>query len=356
MLPSIYKVVATATAAGVLLTSAAAAPIFAETASTAPDAQVALASEWKLLEPGASHTIQIHYDAHQKNGRIVSETVAQLEMSSAGSVAFDVYTAAQYKEFVAGEDVTPIGRGSRKSIETGNEYHNTKLLWANRTSASETFYIRVKNRNATTSSYQLNIWGKGTSFKGETASTAVESATMESAAMESAAVESANEVVDSAPARSVARSAIAKAGVPDSGVSTAGVSTAVRGVADGPDNALSVGSDAGTLAAGETRWYTFKYDYDHSSVKPPKQSTVQVKMNNKNSVAFEVWTPMQVRDWINGETVTAIGAGSVAEDVDTNLIWVGSASATDRYYVLVENLTDSPVGYSINIGGSTVSY
>jgi len=58
----------------------------------------------------------------------------------------------------------------------------------------------------------------------------------------------------------------------------------------------------------------------------------------------------------NGETVTAVGVGSVFEDVDTTLIWVGSASATDRYYVLVENLTDSPAGYSIQIDGSTVSY
>jgi len=57
MLPSIYKVVATTTAAGIVLASAAAAPIFAETATMAPNAQVVLASEWKVLKPGASRPV-----------------------------------------------------------------------------------------------------------------------------------------------------------------------------------------------------------------------------------------------------------------------------------------------------------
>lgn len=329
MLNSIYKAVGTTTIAGILLASAAAPPLYAQATTITPGTQTQVADEWKQLEPGASYTIEIHYDAHEKNGQIVSETLVELEMGKQNSVAFDVYTAAQYEKFVAGDDVTPVGRGNLKSAQTGNSYHDTKLLWANRTSVSETFHIRVKNRSAGTSSFHLDVSGKGTTIQNAPALALASAVTAEPVATQS-----------------VARSAVAstKAVLADSVV------------ADGPGSAIAAGSNAGTLAAGETRWYTFKYDYDHSSDAAPKQATVQVKMNDKDSVAFEVWTPKQVREWTRGDKVNQLGAGSVFEDVDTTLIWVGSAKATDRYYVLVENLTDAPADYSIEISGSTVSF
>lgn len=314
------KAVGTGAVASVLLASVAGSPLLAS------DGQAAAIDEWTQLGAGASHTIEVHYDAIEENGDIVSETVVELEMGSTNSVAFDVYTADQYVEFVAGEDVKPIGRGNLKSDQTGNSFHNTKLLWANRTVSSETFHIRIKNRGAGSSSYRIHINGKGTSVKG-----------MDAVAAAAPAAESA----------SVARSAVA---------ADVKAAPAEALIADGPDTAIGAAMNAGTLAAGETRWYTFKYDYDHSSDKPAKDATVAVKMNEKDSVSFEVWTSEQVRQWALGEDISAVGAGSVFKDVDTTLIWVGSAAASDRYYVLVENETDSPAGFNIEISGSTVSY
>lgn len=312
------KAVGTGAVASVLLASVAGSPLLAS------DGQGAAIDEWTQLDAGASHTIEIHYDAIAENGNVVSEAVVELEMGSTNSVAFDVYTANQYAKYAAGDDVTPIGRGNLKSEQTGNSFHNTKLLWANRTNSSETFHIRIKNRDAGSSSYRIHIGGNGTTVKGM------------DAAMVAPSVDN-----------SVARSAVA-ADV------KAAPSEAM--IADGPDTAIGAAMNAGTLAAGETRWYTFKYDYDHSSNKPAKDATVEVKMNEKDSVSFEVMTSEQVRQWALGEDISAVGAGSVFEDVDTTLIWVGSAPASDRYYVLVENETDSPAGFNIEISGPTVSY
>lgn len=324
-------------AAGVLLTPGlVAAPIFAAPemapATQSASTQSISNDEWQQLESGGSHIVKIKYDAFEKDGRLASETLIELEMGSRGSVAFDVYTADQYAAFEAGKDVDPVGRGNSKSDQTGNSLHDTKLIWANRTDISETFFIRVVNKSAGVSSFHLSVWGNGTTIQNG----------MVHSEMSRSEIASAQAVVHS--------SVVEVKAMPNN----AETSNASAGY--GPELAIATGSTSGTLAAGETRWHTFKYDYDQSSDKPAKQATVQLKMDKKDSVTFEVWTPAQVKSWVQGDEVKPVGAGSVFNDVSTTLIWVGSAKATDRYYVLVENQTDRPAGYNIEISGLTVSY
>lgn len=324
-------------AAGVLLTPGmAAAPLFAAS-EMAPAAQATATNDWQELEPGASHVVKVKYDAFEKDGRLASEAIVELEMGRRGSVAFDVYTATQYADFEAGKDVTPIGRGNLKSDQTGNPFHDTKLIWANRTDMSETFFIRVENKSTGVSSFHLSVSGNGTTIQNEMADNEM--------------VDNEMAPADVQPAQSVARSSVA-----ETKAELAESSASASDAGYGPESAISAASTTGTLAAGETRWHTFKYDYDHSSNKPAKQATVQVKMDEKESVSFEIWTPAQVKSWAQGDKVYELGAGSVFNDVDTTLIWVGSAKASDRYYVLVENQTDSPANYSLEISGTTVSY
>jgi hypothetical protein len=120
------------------------------------------------------------------------------------------------------------------------------------------------------------------------------------------------------------------------------------------------------LAPREQRWYTFEYTFEEAtdSGRAPSNAIVELRMAQPGSLSFEVWTQDNVRQWQNGEDFTPTGAGTpafaVGEDAtadnrDLSLLrWVGSSEASVRYYVIVQNNTDTPVAYRLTISGPTV--
>lgn len=334
------KVIATALGIGLLTSSVVAAPMLALPASAAeephgdPVAVSALSNDWMALPAGEARWYRVDYDAFEENGTLSSETIVELEMGTKNSIGFEVYTAQQAQEWANGKDVEPVGVGAQKSDFTGNDDHDTKLLWANRTAASETFYIAVQNETSAESYYKLDISGKGTSYPINTP----------------------------AVSQSIARSAIAATTLPQPTAQEIAPTLSVAAASNsgfGPDTAMAPNNVTVTLAAGETMWYTFDYDYDGDGT--PEDATATLRMNKADSISFEVWTPDTVRSWANNDDFDPVGRGSVFSEGNSNedlsqLVWVGSTPASGKYYVLVENTTNAPATYTLTVTGSTVSF
>jgi hypothetical protein len=146
------------------------------------------------------------------------------------------------------------------------------------------------------------------------------------------------------------------------------------GTAAGPLNgSVSIGPKT-------SQWYKFKYSFDENADTEATNAIVQLKMENPG-LSFEVWTlgrlnaplPDADDDDDNSHlTRTPVGAGTpvtkfVDDDDDTNnnptqvqdatrLSWVGSAEATETYFIVVKNKKDTANTYTLSISGPDVSY
>ena len=148
----------------------------------------------------------------------------------------------------------------------------------------------------------------------------------------------------------------------DMSAGTAMTDTGMMG-GTGPDDALSPTGEETTLGAGETRWYTFKYDWDGES--DPSEAIAELRMNTPGAIDFEVWSQDDLNAWRNGEDFTPMGAGTPAfatgDDSNNNrdrslLRWVGSSAATVTYHLIVSNNSDSEVSFTLMVMGDTVSF
>lgn len=307
------------------------------TAGFGPDTALAATGDWEGLAPGESRWYVFHYDYDNSNdSNTPSQAVVELEMGNEDSVSFEVWTQGQLRLWADEVDFDAIGVGSKKSNFTRNDDHDTKLLWAVQERASETFYVIVENERDIPSYYALDISGRDVSFP--TAGMNI---------VESTAPTTSDEIMTETMALTVE-------------------DTPAPELADGysADNAIAAPSDTVTLQPGQQIWYTFEYDYDNSDEdNVPSQALVEVAMDVQDSISFEVWTPDQVRLWVQNEEFDATGEGTNFRDGtgdnDPNrnlLVWSGSAPASNTYYVIVENETDAPAIFSISISGEDVSF
>ena len=132
----------------------------------------------------------------------------------------------------------------------------------------------------------------------------------------------------------------------------------------GPESAVTPNNGWNSLAPGESRWYTFHYDYDQIADEAT-ETIVELKSQYEDSVGFEVWTPRTVQHWINGDdtdTWNPVGGGSkVSEQTgedsdDTTLLWVSNGSVSETYYVIVTNARDTESTYDLSISGVDISF
>jgi hypothetical protein len=132
----------------------------------------------------------------------------------------------------------------------------------------------------------------------------------------------------------------------------------------GPESAVTPNNAWSSLAPGESRWYTFHYDYDQIADEAT-ETIVELKSQYEDAVGFEVWTPRTVQHWANGDdtdTWNPVGAGSKLseqtgeESDDATLLWVSNGSVSETYYVIVTNARDSESAYNLSISGVDVSF
>jgi hypothetical protein len=98
-----------------------------------------------------------------------------------------------------------------------------------------------------------------------------------------------------------------------------------------------------------------------------------VKGTMEDALSFEIWNPQTVQHWIHGDNTddwNPVGAGSklshdltfdnnrqesLSNPYDNSLVWVGSSSASDTYYVILTNDTNQAQSFQLSIAGSSVS-
>jgi hypothetical protein len=135
---------------------------------------------------------------------------------------------------------------------------------------------------------------------------------------------------------------------------------------------------------GATQWYRFKYTYTGDSEEDaPAQAIVELQMAAPSGVIFEIWTPGRLNaplpdpalDEQEGMVREPVGMGTPRfvettwhwegtphhkHYVDvynaTDLIWAGSATATDTYYIVVKNKGAEIASYKLSVTGPTVSF
>lgn len=346
MFKSLYKPMAIAATAAIALTSVAATPSYAVDFDPGATAIITPTGDWLELMPGESHLYQFNFDYMEDDGEVLSEAMVELEMGHEDSVSLEIYTPQEVANWANGDDLEPIGRGAVLSEFTGNENHDNRLIWANRSVGSALYYVVVENnRTDIASYYEIEISGPGVSFPQvvqDIAEASTEPALAEVA--EEAAALAVAETAPEAPSQELIEQVAAMSG---------GYS---------PYDAVSPTEGEVTLAAGETRWYTFNYDYDDSD--SPSEALAILDMEMPASVSFEVWTQNTVREWVNGDEYHAIGAGTnvkidndVDSDLDLNTLqWVGSSKASEQYFIVVENETDQAVTFSLSVTGEDVKF
>jgi hypothetical protein len=82
-----------------------------------------------------------------------SEIEVWLDAEPDDSVTFSIWTKEQVKQWAAGEEVSPVGRG------TANDYESGDLFWAGTFCIPGKYYIVIENGSAADASFQLGISG-----------------------------------------------------------------------------------------------------------------------------------------------------------------------------------------------------
>lgn len=138
------------------------------------------------------------------------------------------------------------------------------------------------------------------------------------------------------------------------------------------------------VAPGATQWYRFKYTYTGDpSEDQAELAVVELQMAAPAGVRFEVWTPERLNAPLpdpslneqEGAVREPVGVGTPRfvektyhwegaprhKDYETvsnitDLVWAGSAEATDTYYIVVKNMGAETASYQLSITGPTISF
>lgn len=131
------------------------APAVAETRAPAvergatPATAIGLNQDFEQLEMGHEHWIKFDYTGDE------SQITVALFVEPSHGASFSVWTPELMRQYQAGQDVDPIGRGSE------NEYASGDLFWSGNFTSPGTYYIRVEHGGAMPSWCKMTISGDG---------------------------------------------------------------------------------------------------------------------------------------------------------------------------------------------------
>ena len=112
---------------------------------TGPDDALTAAGKWEALAPGQ----QAWYAFNSAGDG--SQVIARLASDQTDAVGFEVWTPDQLQQWIHGDTVTPVGRGS------ANDYFGGDLIWTGNFDSAGRYYVIVTNNSAAPANYALTI-------------------------------------------------------------------------------------------------------------------------------------------------------------------------------------------------------
>ena len=118
----------------------------------------------------------------------------------------------------------------------------------------------------------------------------------------------------------------------------------------GPGNALAPAGKWMPIAVGQETWYAFNYAGDGSQI------LARMAVDPANVATFAVWTPANLQQWSQGQTVIPVGRGTVNNALGGDLTWTGNFMTPGTYYIVVDQAGSVPGNYALTVSGSGVYF
>jgi hypothetical protein len=275
-------------------------PMVASAAGMGPADALAPAGEWATEAPSQRIWYAFQYSGDG------SQILVRMAVDSSNPASFEVWTADQILQWVHGDTVTPVGRGS------ANDAFGGDLVWSGNFNEPGTYFVIVSNTSLAPEAYDLQITGD--------------------------AVTQPSAVASPQPATSPSA-----AGSPAAAASAAAKPTVVVQGGTGPSDALPISGAWAPLAVGQQVWYAFSYSGDGSEI------TVRMTADQNNAASFAVWTPDEARQLALDSTTQPVGRGSEDDSLRGDQVWAGSFNTGGTYYVVVTQTGQVPANYQLSI-------
>lgn len=111
----------------------------------------------------------------------------------------------------------------------------------------------------------------------------------------------------------------------------------------GPADAFVIKGDTTTAEPAVQTWYKFEEAGNNQAV------TVTLDTLVKGSLFFRVYTPESIAQWIAQNGLHSVGVSSTTPEHDQ--VWEGRFTFPGTYYIVVQNTSQFPVEYSLNVEG-----
>ena len=242
---------------------------------------------------------------------------------------FRVITAEGVRAWKRSAELQPIGAGSVLELFPNDRY------WTGSFVQSGTYYVLVESQARGPSNYKLTITGRGVSFPLLSFSNQY---TLPVTPADGYPIGNTPEPQFTAPITSQIRAATEQAEVPDQPNSS-------------PEHPLPPVGKTASIAPSETQWYGFRDEGDESTIQVSADATPDP------CLAFEVWTPEQLRLWQLGTAFVPIGQGTANPSLNADLFWAGSFVKSGIYYVVVKRdpAVNGACTYQLQVMGDDVS-
>ena len=277
-------------------------PMVASATNMGPADAIAPTNQWTALSPGQQTWYAFNYAGDG------SQILVRMGVDPSNAGAFAVWTPDEIQQWARGDDVKPIGRGSKNDAAFGGD-----LVWSGNFNTPGAYYVVVNQSGSTPANYSLQISGNGVSFP--KAALPASKASASQPAVSAPAV---------APANAVKSTAMSKSGT-------------------GPNDALAISGAWEPLAVGQQKWYAFTSD------GADFQALVQMSVDKSDGASFAVWTPDQVMRSAQDSTVQPVGRGSKNDTLGGDLAWTGTLYTPGTYYVVVTQSGPTPANYMLAI-------
>jgi len=236
---------------------------------------------------------------------------------------FRVITAEGVRTWERSGELQPIGAGSVLDLFP-NDYY-----WTGSFVQSGTYYVLIESQGRRQSNYKLSIMGKGVSFP---------LLSFSQPHTPTLIPPNGYPIGNRLTVASQPTQTASLAPLPDQPNSS-------------PENPLPPIGKPEYIASGETQWYGFRDEGDESTIQVNADATPD------HCLAFELWTPEQLRLWQLGSAFIPVGQGTANPTLNADLFWAGGFVKSGIYYVVVRRnpAVSGTCTYRLQVTGDDVS-